>query len=133
MKKVLVIPFLFLTFGFTTLSANPGYPVPENGILDLRQKILNDQSILNLDGEWIFYWEKLLDPENIEQHRNTGIPVTVPSYWSSYNMDGESLPGLGYGTYSLQLILPENFQSAICIDIPLFDVAYKFYLNDHQW
>jgi len=130
MKKVLVIPFLFLTFGFTTLSANPGYPVPENGILDLRQKILNDQSILNLDGEWIFYWEKLLTPDNFEQYQSTGVPVNVPSYWESYDVDGKSLPGLGYGTYSLLVILPEDYHSAICIDIPLFDVAYKFYLND---
>lgn len=130
MKKVLVIPFLFLTFGFTTLSANPGYPVPENGILDLRQQILNDQSILNLDGEWIFYWEKLLTPDNFEQFQSTGIPVNVPSYWESYEIDGKALPGLGYGSYSLRVILPEDYHSAICIDIPLFDVAYKFYLND---
>ena len=130
MKKILVIPFLFLTFGFTTLSANPGYPVPENGTLDLSEKILNDQSILNLDGEWNFYWEKLLTPDNFEQYQSTGIPVNVPSYWESYEVDGKALPGLGYGSYSLRVILPEDYHSAICVDIPLFDVAYKFYLND---
>jgi signal transduction histidine kinase len=130
MKRIQFILVFLLTFGFSTLSAHHGFPVPKKGILDLRESELNDQSILDLNGEWIFYWETLLDPDNFELHRNTGIPVTVPSYWSSYNIDGESLPGAGYGTYSLQLILPENFQSAICIDIPHFDVAYKFYLNE---
>lgn len=131
MKKILLIPFLLLTFGFTTLSAHHAYPVPKNGILDLREMVLDDQSILDLDGEWIFYWEKLLTPDNFEQNQYKGIPVTVPSYWESYEVDGKELPGLGYGTYSLRVILPESYQSAICIDIPLFDVAYKFYLNDH--
>lgn len=126
-----IILIFLLTFGFSILSAHHGFPVPEDGILDLREKELNDQSIFNLDGEWIFYWEELLTPENFEQSRSTGIPVTVPSYWKSYEINGESLPGMGYGTYSLRVYLPQDFHSAICIDIPLFDVAYKFYLNGH--
>jgi signal transduction histidine kinase len=56
--------------------------------------------------------------------------VTVPSYWEGYEIDGKSLPGSGYGTYSLRILLPENFRSPICIDIPIFDAAYRFYLND---
>jgi signal transduction histidine kinase len=91
---------------------------------------LNDQSIFDLNGEWLFYWEKLLTPENYEQHKGTGITVAVPSYWEGYEIDGKSLPGSGYGTYSLRIVLPENFQSAICIDIPIFDAAYRFFLND---
>ena len=126
---MVIILNLFLTFGFTTLSAHHGIPVPNKGILDLRECAMDDQSIFDLDGEWIFYWEKLLSPDNLGQHEATGIPVTVPSYWKSYNVDGKSLPGFGYGTYSLMVILPEDYHSAICFDIPLFDVAYKFYVN----
>jgi two-component system sensor histidine kinase ChiS len=125
-----IILVLFLTSGFSTLSAHHGYPLPKEGILDLREIEWNDNSILDLNGEWVFYWEKFLDPENFKQYQNTGFPVNVPSYWSSYTLDGKSLPGIGYGTYSLQVLLPENFQSAICVDLPLFDVAYKFYLNE---
>jgi signal transduction histidine kinase len=130
MRRDRFISILVLTYGFSTLSAYHAYPAPKVGILDLRKVEWNDQSILDLNGEWIFYWEKLLDPENIQQHRDTGIPVTVPSYWSSYTIDGESLPGSGYGTYRLQILLPEGQHHPICIDIPLFDVAFKFYLND---
>jgi signal transduction histidine kinase len=129
MKSLVFILYLFLTFGFTTLSAHNGIPVPNKGILDLRECAMDDQSIFDLDGEWIFHWEKLLSPDNFGQHEATGIPVTVPSFWKSYQVDGNSLPGFGYGTYSLMVILPEDYHSAICFDIPLFDVAYKFYLN----
>ncbi len=129
MLRLVILLNLFLTFGFTTLSAHQDIPVPEKGILDLRECVMDDQSIFDLDGEWLFHWEKLLDPANFDQQAITGIPVTVPSYWKSYEVDGKSLPGFGYGTYSLMVILPEDYHSAICFDIPLFDVAYKFYLN----
>jgi signal transduction histidine kinase len=129
MKSLVIILNLFLTFGFTTLFAHQGIPVPNKGILDLRECAMDDQSIFELDGEWMFHWEKFLSPDNFGQHEATGIPVTVPSYWKSYKVDGKSLPGFGYGTYSLMVILPEDYHSTICFDIPLFDVAYKLYLN----
>ena len=130
MKKTHFILTLLLTFGFTTLSAHQGIPVPEKGILDLGECELDDQSIFDLDGEWIFHWETLLTPENYKQLGSEGIPVTVPSYWQNYKIDGQSLPGWGYGTYSLKIIIPEDYNSAICFDIPVFDVAFKFYLNN---
>jgi signal transduction histidine kinase len=129
MFRILLILNVFLTFGFTTLSANEGIPVPNKGVLDLRECIMDDQSIFKLDGEWMFHWEKLLNPDNFDQQATSGIPVTVPSYWTSCEVDGKALPGFGFGTYSLKVILPEDYNSAICFDIPLFDVAYKFYLN----
>jgi two-component system sensor histidine kinase ChiS len=130
MRSSWIILVFLLTFGFSTLSANQGFPVPREGILDLREVQWNDQSLLDLNGEWLFYWEAFLDPYNHTLHKNSGITVSVPSYWSSYSLDGRSLPGQGFGTYSLQVLLPEGFDSPLCIDIPLFDVAYKFYLND---
>lgn len=130
MKRTFFILSLLLTFGFTILSAHQRIPVPEKGILDLRECALNEQSIFDLDGEWIFYWEQLLTPGNYKELAQEGIPATVPSYWQNYKIGGRSLPGWGYGTYSLKIILPEDYQSAICVDIPLFDVAYKFYLNE---
>lgn len=130
MRRILFILNVFLTFGFTTLSAHNEIPVPEKGVLDLRECVLDENSIFDLNGEWLFHWEKLLTPDNIDLHRSTGIPVTVPSYWNSYEINGSSLSGSGYGTYSLKILLPENYHSALCVDIPLFDVAYNFYLND---
>jgi len=127
---MLFILNVFLTFGFTTLSAQEEIPVPQKGILDLRECTLDESSIFDLDGEWLFHWEKLLTPDNFDLHHSTGIHVTVPSYWQSYEIDGSSLSGSGYGTYSLKILLPENHNSPFCVDIPLFDVAYKFYLNN---
>ena len=130
MKSFAFIPYLILSFGVSTLFGNSTVPPPKNGVLDLRESVLDNQTIFNLNGEWIFYWEELLDPTNFKQHTTEGITVTVPSYWKSYEIDGLSLPGEGYGTYYLKVLLPEGFNNAICFDIPIFDVAYKFYIND---
>ncbi len=56
--------------------------------------------------------------------------VSIPSYWQGYEIDGKTLPGWGYCTYELTILLPEDIQSTLCFDIPVFDVAYTFYLND---
>jgi len=132
MLRIIFILIAFLTFGFTTLSAHEEIPVPQKGILDLRECTLDENFIFDLDGEWLFHWEKLLTPDNIDLQHSTGIHVTVPSYWKSYEIDGSSLSGSGYGTYSLKVLLPENYNSPFCVDIPLFDVAYKFYLNNRM-
>jgi signal transduction histidine kinase len=131
MLRILVILNLSLTFGFTTLSAYNGFPVPSQGILDLSECVMDDQTIIDLDGEWVFYWEKLLTPDNFDQYQTSGIAVNVPSFWNSYKIDGKSLPGWGYGTYSMKVLLPRDHHATICFDIPLFDVAYKFYVNNY--
>ena len=121
-----------LSLGVAGSGTPSDYLFPKNGVLDLSETGQTWSSLYNLNGEWEFYWEKLLIPETYpaEKRMGTGILVSVPSYWDSYEVDGEQLPGSGYGTYALTIILPRNFRSSFCIDLPVFDVAYRFYLND---
>lgn len=127
-KRAIVIWIILLCVGFTAISGQTS-PEPQNGVLDLSGIELNEQTILNLKGEWLFHWEEFLTPNSFESSQSSGIAVKVPSYWSNYQVDGKNLPGMGYGTYSLKIILPQGYQSSICFDIPVFDVAYHFYLN----
>lgn len=105
---------------------------PVKGVLDLRGTVMDQHSFHNLNGEWEFYWEQLLTPTTFgkAKQEGKGMIVPVPSYWSDYLIDGKELPGFGYGTYALSVLLPPDTRSGICIDIPVFDVAHKFYLND---
>jgi signal transduction histidine kinase len=132
LKSHLIIGFLLLSLGTDGFASPSEHPIPKSGVLDLRGMALDGGGIYNLNGEWKFYWKKLLTPENFpaEKRMGSGILVSVPSYWKSYKIDEAALPGYGYGTYALTIILPQNYSSSFCIDIPLFDVAYKFYLNE---
>ena len=131
-KHRFTIGFILLFFCSLGYALPPEGQTPEKGILDLRNADLDEQSFFSLNGEWEFYWKKLLCPDTYtkEKGKNEGIPVRVPSYWDDYNIEGQQLTGVGYGTYALTVILPENYNSALCLDIPVFDVAYKFFLND---
>jgi signal transduction histidine kinase len=132
LKSCLFITLSLLFLAGKGVASPSNHPVPEKGILDLCGTEFDQNSLYNLNGEWEFYWEKLLTPESYqeEKRRGSGIVVRVPSYWQSYVIDGEQLTGFGYGTYALTIILPPLTGSAICVDIPVFDVAYNFYLNE---
>ncbi len=132
LKTHLIIGFLFLALTGHAFGLSPVQSIPEKGTLDLSHATLDRNSFYNLNGEWEFYWEKLLTPENYQEEKakGSGILVGVPSYWASYVVEGEPLTGSGYGTYALTIIIPEDIQSTICMDIPLFDVAYTMYVNE---
>jgi len=129
-KYRIAIWIILLSAGLPVVSGQAPPLAPEKGKLDLTGTVLDPQTIIRLDGEWLFHWQEFLTPENYHHRQSPGMTVTVPSYWASYQVEGKTLPGMGYGTYSLQIILPEGYQSSICFDIPVFDVAYKLFLNE---
>lgn len=131
-KMQLFIALILLSIFSGSLAHSPNDPIPVNGLLDLRGAVMDQNSFYNLNGEWEFYWEQLLTPDSFRQAKSegSGIVVPVPSYWNDYEIEGSELPGFGYGTYSLTILLPPGTQSGICFDIPVFDVAHKFYLNN---
>jgi signal transduction histidine kinase len=109
-------------------------PVMKEGVLDLREREFTPRSMYNLSGEWEFYWQHFLSPEEYKTGTGPVAPlyVNVPSYWNTYTLDGETLPGRGYGSYALTLLLPSDLEGSVCFEIPPFDVAYTLYVNDEQ-
>jgi signal transduction histidine kinase len=105
---------------------------PEKGILDLRNYEFNEQWYLKLDGEWEFYWESFIDPEMFTKNQTPEptLFVAVPGYWKDYRHDKLDFGGEGYATYRLRIIFPKDFTSEIGFDIPVFDAAFNFYLNN---
>jgi len=129
MRSLLSIAILWSTLGLFAQSQGES-PAPQQGILDLRSSEITSKSIFSLNGEWIFFWEHFLEPGDRTRMKEEGIPVRVPSYWESYEVEGQALTGQGFGTYALTILLPEDYQGAFCMDIPVFDVAFRCYLND---
>lgn len=106
---------------------------PQLGILDLRTNDLDEDFILNLDGEWEFYWDHFYAYADFypEPPRDNRLYVKVPSYWNSYTFKGTTLPASGYATYRLRIFLPENFSGRLGFDVPVFDDSYRLYINEH--
>ncbi len=109
--KIHFIIALFLISSFTGSQALASHDkAPVNGLLDLREAVLDQGSFYNLNGEWEFYWEQLLTPDSFEKAKREGkgIVVPVPSYWNDYEIEGSELPGFGYGTYTMTIITPSR-------------------------
>ncbi|MCP4312809.1 MAG: hypothetical protein GY790_16220 [Bacteroidetes bacterium] len=107
------------------------HQIPEKGVLDLSNTVMDKNSLHNLNGEWEFYWKELLTPATYQKGKTNGegIIVSVPSFWIDYEVKGKQLTGFGFGTYALTIILPPETKKTICIDIPVFDVTHKFFVN----
>jgi signal transduction histidine kinase len=134
----MVMRFLifFSLFGFTIFSseASPGIPVASKGIMDLRYLDKDKNFIVNLNGEWEFYWNKMLRPHDFEN--SSFLPDCygkVPSYWTDYQKLSVNTTGLGYATYRLTLLLPAGFEKSLGVDMPVFDSSYDIYINGEYY
>lgn len=129
---VLRVLLFIALFGFSLFSseANARMPVAKKGVMDLRSLEKDKNFILNLNGEWDFYWNKMLRPADFK--RNTFIPDCygkVPSYWTEYKKQSVNTERFGYATYRLTVLLPEGFNNSLGIDLPVFDSSYDIYIN----
>jgi len=120
---------LFLFYSLYGIARD--WSTPEKGMLDLRNYPFNQESLLRLDGEWEFYWEDFILPD---EFLSSEIPEptlygNVPGYWIDYSDDEISFPGTGFASYRLLILLPEGFNQAIGFDVPVFDAAVTVFLD----
>ncbi len=110
MKFRLAIIILLLIAGLNLAAINP-QPKAVKGVIDLTGFSGSDQFAVKLNGEWEFYWNKMLRPLDFEnRNRRPDYYGNVPSYWTDYPEDIVSDGRTGYATYRLKVILPSGFR-----------------------
>ena len=97
-----------------------------DGSLDLSAWDLDSEGILDLDGEWAFYWNQLLPPGSFGGNERLTGYYPVPVFWTGY--DGLSLPSEGQATYRLLVsgVRPEQLLS---IKMPEIYTEYSLWIN----
>jgi len=126
----LIFSLFILVFAFDLNATEPA-PKAVKGILDLRGIDDANHFIVKLNGEWEFYWKKLLRPYDFKT--NTIKPDyfgKVPSYWTDYPEDSIKTERFGYATYRLTILLPRNYKNSLAFDLPVFDSSYDIYINN---
>lgn len=124
--------FLVIFFAVTTIPspAREDVPTAIKGVFDLRNIKNPDNFTVRLNGEWEFFWNKLLTPEDFEKRSyKPDYYGKVPSYWIDYPEDLIRTTKFGYATYRLIVLLPRGYRQALAIDVPVFDSSYDLYLN----
>lgn len=106
------LPFFFL---FLIASCTPVSNVDvaqNNDLFDLSEKKFDDFRVYSLKGDWDFYWDTLLTPEQIQNTTIEPLKIQVPSKWTELELKGENLPSKGYATYHTKIVVhPNSFYS----------------------
>ena len=121
------IIFLYLTMALslTCLAQDSQAPVAKNGILDLRKVNLFSKP-LSLNGEWGFYWNRLLSPDSLSAVAPAYVPY--PVLWKEITLNGEKIPSQGFATYTLTVLLPHQ-RPRIGLEVPDAYCAFKLFVN----
>ncbi|MFD0960248.1 ATP-binding protein [Paenibacillus chungangensis] len=136
--KFAAIP-IFLTVGLvifslvlSSLSTAASYSL-EGGRVDLSEWKMNEQPIVPLTGEWSFYWEELLEPQHFQVDAVTpdAEAVYVPRPWTSYQLNGRTLPNEGYATYRLLIRMPNELEPGLTLGLYPKSIAsaYRLWVN----
>lgn len=122
---------LMLIAGLANGCAFASRPTPriEAGTLDLRDWNFREDGVIQVRGDWGFYWQRLVDPASFQHRWPDNYPVTyAPDRWRGAAANGEPVTAHGYATYFLRILVPEN---APQLSLKIRDVgtAYRFYAN----
>jgi len=110
--------------------ANVKEPSAVKGVIDL-SKTAGNNFIVKLQGEWEFYWGKMLLPKDFSDNSKIKPDYygQVPSYWTDYPADSVKTSRMGYATYRLIVLLPAGFRNSMAFDMPVFDSSYEIYVD----
>lgn len=121
----LVVLFVAFT-SFQGLSQEFG--AVRKGKIDLRAWNASEHPSLLLDGEWEFYWKKLILSKDIKAI-DTRVFAEFSIPWNEQIINGQKYPKDGYATYSVQILLPKNTQK-VSFAVPAVFNSYAFWVND---
>ncbi|MCG8373247.1 MAG: hypothetical protein MI700_06920, partial [Balneolales bacterium] len=75
-----------------------------------------------MSGEWQFFWRELYSPD--ETIRQMPELEYMPHMWN----EDEDLESIGYATYRLKILLPDNHPE-LALSVPDMYTAYALYVN----
>lgn len=115
------------------LNATQEPPRAQKGILDLTDWDFSRDGTLKINGEWEFYWKKLLTPEDFKKKKieKTGF-MNIPRVWNGYKINGKELKGQGYATFRLTIKLKEAEKIYAC-SIHRQETAYRMWIDDRMF
>ncbi len=105
-------------------------PRAAKGVIDLRNVSTPERFVVRLNGEWEFYWNKLLRPHDFSgpERYTPDWYGNVPSYWTDYPGETGAVKE-GCATYRLTILLPPGLKVPLAFDMPVFDSSYDLYVN----
>ena len=102
----------------------------QQGILDLTDWDFANYPLHSLDGEWLFFYQQFVKPDNKEGSAH-GV-ITVPGLWNSFQYNGAKIGSSGYGTYELKVLLPSDYKEKLALKVPDMSCSYRLFINGEE-
>ena len=116
--------FLIISPG---LYAGGDVPV-QNGLLDIRNHNFKTDGIVNISGNWEFYWNKFYSPAFFKDSVAERSYAFVPDFWNDYITSKNYHAGFGYATYHVKILCPETTEQLV-LKLLTVESAYKLFVN----
>ena len=104
-------------------------PEAQSGSIDVSSWDFEGPDILQLNGEWLFYWDQLLSPQTLASATNEQL-ISVPGMWNDHPhpKDPTQVVGpLGNATYVLQVKGLSKDTPQLAIQVPPVATAYELF------
>lgn len=125
----LVLLILLPCLGCSSQDKNA--PVAERGVLDLSRWDVARDGPVALNGQWEFYWDRLLAPEDFKPDLAPPQPsgfMNLPGTWKGQMLHGQPLCGQGQATFRLRL-LPGPEVPQLALRLISIHAAYRLWAD----
>jgi PAS domain S-box-containing protein len=100
-------------------------PRAVKGVMDLGSWDFTRDGIVDLSGQWEFYWQRLLDPRTGVKGEDVGRKyIGFPGAWNETN----EYPSDGFATYRLRVLLP-HLDESLGLGFLDMGTAYRVFIN----
>lgn len=128
----IIIIFFIISLMLFALSKmySPVSGLVANGKVDLSRVDFTQNETIDLNGQWEFYWDRLLTSEEFMTDPVPKIDsfIKVPGSWNDREDGIKSYPNHGVATYRLILTYPDSLKDP-ALSLKTVSAAYKLYAD----
>jgi two-component system, LytTR family, sensor kinase len=123
--------FLIFSVGIISWLANIEAQHVSKGEWNVAEADFNIEKSYTLNGEWEFYWDKLLKPDNFTDDTMIAMDgyMKVPGSWSDTQVGEKTFPAHGLATYRMHIKIPSTMDDP-AIKIKRVSRSVAVYAND---
>lgn len=103
--------------------------VVREGVLDLSEHGQNRLESFNLNGQWEFYWDRILSAQEIRSGQEEFVLVEAPGQWTDLTRNGQELSAFGKATYRIR-VANAPVGARLAARIQNQASAYRLYVDD---
>lgn len=124
---LIALLYVILTLNKLATYNPPSNIVAQKGVLELSSWDFNKDGYTSLGGQWEFYWQQLLSPEDFPTTAPSASYMEMPMAWNKQNKNYISN---GYATYSLTIKLDSKYRNTLLsMRVPSMLTSYNLWVN----